>query len=107
MNHKNKEKRKLQVAAELGLDKLVQKLIQKGVDDNYNDSEKRHIKIAKQLLQNKADINCEESHVTPLNVAIVNGHFEMVKFLIRRGSNVNLGQSSHFTNPLQKLAKNS
>ena len=73
-----KKKRSLiHIAAELGLDKLVEKLIQKGVDINCRDDEKLtplhiaaqngHVEVAKQLLENKADIELlDENKATPI-----------------------------------------
>ena len=101
----------IHIATGLGLDKLVEKLIQKGVDINCQDNEKNtplhiaaekgHVEIAKKLIENKADVNClDENQQTPLKVATFNGHFEMVKCLIQCKANVNLGESLHWTNSL-------
>ena len=92
----------IHVATELGLDKLVGKLIQKGVDVNCQDIEKYtplhfaagkgHIEIAKQLLVNKADVNCQtDCKMTPLHFAALNGHLEVAKELLENKADINCG----------------
>ena len=92
----------IHVATKLGLDKLVEKLIRKGIDINCQDDKKTtplhiaayngHIDIAKQLLENKADVDClDEYELPPLYNAIVNNHLDIVKLLIQHGADVNLG----------------
>ena len=101
----------IHVATKLGLDKLVEKLIRKGIDINCQDDKKTtplhiaahngHIDIAKQLLENKADVDSlDEYELPPLYNAIVNNHLEIVKLFIQHGANVNLGQMSSNTNLL-------
>ena len=100
----------IHVAAELGLDKLVERLIQRGVEVNCQNNEKMtplhiaaqsgHIQVAKLLVENKANINYDESQYTPFYCAVLNDQYEMVKFLVQCGADINLGQSSHLTNSL-------
>ena len=106
----------MHVASELGLYKLVEKLIQKGVGVNCQDSEKvtplhiaaekDNVCLAKLLLQNNADVNClDEDGKNPLTNALISNHLEMINLLIQHGAEIQNIEHQGFT-PLSMTSRN-
>ncbi|PNP58993.1 hypothetical protein THARTR1_01241 [Trichoderma harzianum] len=94
-------------------ERLVQRLIAKGIDDGENFSlyllpaaEFGHEAIVKLLLARRADINAKDGRgFTPLHLAVSHGQEEVVKFLQNEGANFLVLSYADFRTPLHLAAE--
>ena len=95
-------------AAKEGNLKLVQQLIENGIDVNQVNYEHntplylatwhRHTEIAKLLVKNGANVNIPDLYgCTPIFWAVINGDIETTKLLISAGTNINVTDLSNTT----------
>jgi len=89
----------LQVAASIGLEEVVQLLVEKGADVNAQGtyygtalqaaSSKGHGQVVQRLLEAGANINTQGEYDTALQLASSNGHDQIVQRLLEAGADVN------------------
>jgi ankyrin repeat protein len=98
-------------ASELGHDKIVQMLLDRGAEVNaqggmygnvlYAASAEGHDKVVQMLLDRGADVNAQDGHYgNALQAASVSGHGKIVQMLLDRGADVN-AQGGEYGNVLQ------
>jgi ankyrin repeat protein len=72
----------------------------------FRAAEANNLKVARFLIDNKADVNAEHDGTTPVIVAAERGHKEMVELLAGHGANLNVVERANDAAPLHFAAKN-
>jgi ankyrin repeat protein len=106
----------LQEASRRGLLTVAQSLLDRGVDVNSLDTNRRtslHVaseigtlEVARLLINRGADVDCRDNDgKTPLHLSSTSGHVDIARLLLDRGADVDTISQQRFT-PLHKASQN-